>query len=109
MKLVAVSYLQVPGESPGFLTRSAMMRELSIFVDESGDRNANSRYYLLTLVFHEQAEDIRANTQNMCLFPGVSGWFSVLPSLCGCVGIRLGIWGCSRWLCPIVSGLVLVV
>ena len=42
MKLVAVSYLQVPGESPGFLTRSAMMRELSIFVDESGDRNANS-------------------------------------------------------------------
>ncbi|MFQ8869682.1 MAG: DUF3800 domain-containing protein [Varibaculum timonense] len=36
-----------------------MMRELSIFVDESGDRNANSRYYLLTLVFHEQAEDIK--------------------------------------------------
>ena len=45
----------------------------------------------------------------MCLFPGVSGWFSYLPSLCGCVGIHLGVWGCSRRRCPIVSGLVLVV
>ena len=45
----------------------------------------------------------------MCLFPGVSGWFSGLPSLCGCVGVRLGIWGLGRWRCPIVSGLVLVV
>ena len=45
----------------------------------------------------------------MCLLPGVLGWFSVLPSLCGCVGIRLGIWGLGRWLCPIVSGLVLLV
>ena len=45
----------------------------------------------------------------MCLFPGVSGWFSVLPSLCGCVGIRLGIWGRNRLLSPMDSGLVLVV
>ena len=36
-----------------------MASELSLFVDESGDRNANSRYYLLTLVFHDQAEDIK--------------------------------------------------
>lgn len=45
----------------------------------------------------------------MCLLPGVSGWFSGLPSLCGCVGIRLGIWGRNRWRYPIVSGLVLLV
>ena len=53
--------------------------------------------------------DIGANTQIVCLLSGVLGWFSGLPSLCGCVGIRLDMPGCSRWLCPIVSGLVLVV
>ena len=30
------------------------MRELSIFVDESGDAGEVSKYYLITLVFHEQ-------------------------------------------------------
>ena len=30
------------------------MRELSIFVDESGADGLDSSYYLLTLVFHEQ-------------------------------------------------------
>ena len=60
-------------------------------------------------VYVLEDESLRANTQNMCLLPGVSGWFSVLPSLCGCVGIRLGIWGRNRWRYPIVSGLVLVV
>ncbi len=30
------------------------MRELSVFVDESGNRGFDSRYYLLTLVFHDQ-------------------------------------------------------
>lgn len=34
------------------------MRELSIFVDESGEQKGPSRYYLLTLVFHEQDADI---------------------------------------------------
>lgn len=34
------------------------MRELSIFADESGDRAGNAKYYLLTLVLHEQSEDI---------------------------------------------------
>ncbi len=33
------------------------MEELSIFVDESGD-TGNSRYYLVTLVFHEQSHDL---------------------------------------------------
>ena len=31
------------------------MRELSIFVDESGADGLDSNYYLLTLVFHEQS------------------------------------------------------
>lgn len=35
-----------------------MARELSIFVDESGDRGGKARYYLLTLVFHEQSVGI---------------------------------------------------
>lgn len=35
-----------------------MAKELSIFVDESGDRGGKARYYLLTLVFHDQAGSI---------------------------------------------------
>ena len=35
-----------------------MPKELSILVDESGDRGGSARYYLLTLVFHDQADDI---------------------------------------------------
>ena len=35
-----------------------MAKELSIFVDESGDCGGKARYYLLTLVFHDQAESI---------------------------------------------------
>ena len=34
------------------------MRELSVFVDESGDSSYQSKYYLLTLVFHSQDNDI---------------------------------------------------
>ena len=32
------------------------MRDLSIFVDESGDPGTESKYYLIVLVFHEQSE-----------------------------------------------------
>ncbi len=35
-----------------------MAKELSIFADESGDRGGKARYYLLTLVFHDQADSI---------------------------------------------------
>lgn len=35
-----------------------MTGELSIFVDESGDRGGKSRYYLITLIFHNQADDV---------------------------------------------------
>ena len=34
------------------------MRELSIFVDESGSDGLSDRYYLLTVVMHDQSENI---------------------------------------------------
>lgn len=34
------------------------MKELSVFVDESGSSGNKPKYYLLTLVFHDQSEDI---------------------------------------------------
>ena len=34
------------------------MRELSVFVDESGSPGAGARYYLLSLVFHDQESDL---------------------------------------------------
>ena len=38
-----------------------MLNELSLFVDESGSEGKGSKYYLLTLVFHEQLDDISEN------------------------------------------------
>ncbi len=35
-----------------------MTKTLSCFVDESGDRGGKARYYLLTLVLHNQADSI---------------------------------------------------
>lgn len=34
------------------------MKELSVFVDESGDLGGESKFYLLTLVFHDQSDDL---------------------------------------------------
>lgn len=56
------SCLQVPGV-PGYFfypfhQEFPLAKELSIFVDESGDRGGKARYYLLTLVFHDQADSI---------------------------------------------------
>lgn len=34
------------------------MKELSVFVDESGDLGGESKYYLITLVFHDQSNDL---------------------------------------------------
>ena len=34
------------------------VRELSVFVDESGDLGAESKYYMLALIFHDQSEDL---------------------------------------------------
>lgn len=43
----AFLFLEVPG-----------MNELSVFVDESGNLGWDSDYYILTLVFHNQSDDI---------------------------------------------------
>lgn len=52
----------MPGESPAIFlsipSKSPLAKELSIFVDESGDRGGKARYYLLTLIFHDQADSI---------------------------------------------------
>ena len=34
------------------------MRELSVFVDESGNNRKDSKYYLLTLIFHDQGQSV---------------------------------------------------
>lgn len=41
-----------------FVYQGGEMRELSIFVDESGADGLDSNYYLLTLVLHEQDRPI---------------------------------------------------
>lgn len=38
------------------------MRELSIFVDESGDKTSKTRYFILTLVIHDQSCSIANET-----------------------------------------------
>ena len=51
----------MPGAYPPafILSRGIILaRDLSIFVDESGDRGGKARYYLLTLVIHDQADSI---------------------------------------------------
>lgn len=45
------------------------MRELSVFVDESGNAKHDSEYYLLTLVFHDQS---------VALSPAIRGYESTL-------------------------------
>ena len=50
---------QVPGTfSPAFFLSRKTMRELSIFVDESGSDGLSDRYYLLTVVMHDQSDSI---------------------------------------------------
>lgn len=39
------------------------MNELSIMVDESGEWGRLSKYYLITLVFHDQSEPIRPHIE----------------------------------------------
>jgi hypothetical protein len=37
------------------------LSELSIFVDESRDKSAHAQYFILTLVVHDQNEDIASD------------------------------------------------
>lgn len=39
------------------------MKELSIFVDESGGQGGHSKYYVLTLVFHDQDDDLTSQVE----------------------------------------------
>jgi hypothetical protein len=58
---VALSrYLQAPGVVPRhfWYLGDVLAKDLSIFADESGDRGGQARYYLLTLVMHDQSDDI---------------------------------------------------
>lgn len=56
------------------------MKELSIFVDESGDfGDYNSRYapqYIFTLVFHEQADSISADIKRLDFEMANLGYFN---------------------------------
>ena len=49
------------GRLPAFFLKGEIMSELSIFIDESGDvgeYKPHSPYYIITMVFHEQNDDI---------------------------------------------------
>lgn len=60
------SFLQAPGAyPPAFLYLGGPLAfELSIFADESGDSAGKARYYLLTLVIHNQTEGILDKIQH---------------------------------------------
>ncbi len=54
-------------ETPGFILGASVCgvlrgyqaaRELSVFADESGEKRRHSKYYLLTLVFNDQSDNI---------------------------------------------------
>lgn len=49
------------------------MSELSVFVDESGDVGSQSDYYVLALVFHDQAHSIAENVHGLAETLRVSG------------------------------------
>lgn len=55
------------GDSPLFLW-SVQTKELSIFVDESGDfgeYQSHSPYYVVTMLFHDQSADISKETARL--------------------------------------------
>ena len=49
---------KLPGVSPGIFYLEVLVHELSIFVDESGSQSGHSRYCLVTLLLHDQGQDI---------------------------------------------------
>lgn len=49
------------GLSPGiFIFRGGALRELSVFVDESGTQEGKAEFYVVTLVLHDQDDDVYA-------------------------------------------------
>lgn len=56
------------GDSPRHFLYGVNMSELSVFIDESGDFGSyreHSPYYIITLLFHEQENDIREHICNL--------------------------------------------
>ena len=51
------------------------MRELSIFVDESGSDGLSDRHYLLTVVMHDQSENI---ANSIAAYEGARGLDAVI-------------------------------
>ena len=60
--------LPAAGRFPAIFYWKCYMKELSIFVDESGDfgdYDYRSPYYILTMVFHDQAVNISNDLQQL--------------------------------------------
>jgi len=57
--------LQVAGGYPPaiFVSEGDLLKELSIFVDESGGQGGHSKYCLMTLVLHDQSNPIDGNLE----------------------------------------------
>ena len=69
------------GKFPAVFYREVTLRELSIFIDESGDfgpYDCRSPYYIVAMVFHEQQHDIKAEVQRLDAELRLLG----LPNLC---------------------------
>ena len=55
-------YFQAAGGIPRLFIKGAfLLREPSIFVDESGSQGGHSRYCLVTLLMHDQDDSIAEN------------------------------------------------
>ena len=57
------------------------MRELSIFVDESGSDGLSDRYYLLTVVMHDQSDSIAESIKAYEDAPRAPRDFRTYPSM----------------------------
>lgn len=60
------------------------MKELSVFIDESGDKSTHARYFLLTVVIHDQANKIadKINAYEQALAIATFPISLFIPNLC---------------------------
>ena len=75
IRFIAMGWRKRPGPTFGgdfprhfFISGCEEMKELSVFIDESGDfgeYKRHSPYYIVTLVFHDQSIDISDNIKNL--------------------------------------------
>lgn len=71
----------------GSLCVGEQLRELSLFIGESGSDDSRGRYYLLTLVFHVQDEGV---SESICLY--------------GCSLIEKGLLDIPFYASPLLNG-----